>query len=129
MKYGARSLKIESEDGVWYMPFDGERYRDLLISVKVDVGSSTLWGEAQTLATLDGLLDRQIITPLQYLKRLPHGIIPGQQSLLCEIKEAQTASSAVTEEELIEALPPAYRERWEQLSEDTRRRAMAASLQ
>ena len=128
MKYGARSLKIESEDGVWYMPFDGARYRDLLISVKVDVGSSTLWGEAQTLATLDGLLEKKIITPLQYLKRLPHGIIPGQQSLLCEVKEAHTASS-VSEEELVEALPPAYRERLEQLPQEQRRRVMAASLQ
>lgn len=108
MKYGARSLKAEAEDGVWYMPFDGERYRDLIISVKVDVGASTLWGEAQTVLTLDNLLDRQIITPLQYVSRLPHGVVPKQQSLLRDIQNA-AVPAASTEEELIAALPESYR--------------------
>ncbi len=89
MKYGARSLKMEAEDGVWYLPFDGTRYRDLIISVKVNVGASTLWGEAQTIATLDNLLERGVLTPAQYVSRLPHGVIPDQQSLLREWKERE----------------------------------------
>lgn len=32
--YGKRSLKIEDENGVWYLPFDGEKLKDLLIAVK-----------------------------------------------------------------------------------------------
>lgn len=94
MKYGARSLKIEAEDGVWYMPFVADRYRDLIISVKVNVGASTLWGEAQTLSTLDNMLEKEIITPVQYVSRLPRGIIPQQQSLLSEIKRAHASAPA-----------------------------------
>ena len=68
--YGRRSLKIEDENGVWYMPFDGEKYRDLLISVKVDVGASTLWSEIQSVNTLDNLLASQIIThALQHFRK------------------------------------------------------------
>ncbi len=119
MKYGARCLKTEAEDGVWYMPFRGERYRDLIISVKVDVGASTLWGEAQTLLTLDNLLDRQIITPEQYVARLPHGVIPKQQSLL---RDMATGKAAVGTDvappdaaQVVEALDPLYREKLESL--------------
>ena len=75
--YGRRSLKIEDENGVWYMPFDSEKYRDLLISVKVDVGASALWSEIQSVNTLDNLLASQIITPKQYLERLPKGSVPN----------------------------------------------------
>lgn len=71
--YGKRPLKIEDENGVWYMPFDGEKLRDLLIAVRIDVGASTMWSEIQSVKTLDNLFERQIITPLQYLERLPKG--------------------------------------------------------
>ena len=114
MKYGARNLKMETEDGVWYMPFHGERYRDLIISVKIDVGASTLWGEAQTITTLDNLFAQGILTPTQYVSRLPHGIIPKQQSLLFDLKAKEGAQTAISQAEtwdgLIEALPPEYRE-------------------
>lgn len=113
MKYGARSLKMETEDGVWYMPFHGERYRDLIISVKIDVGASTLWGEAQTITTLDNLFAQGILTPTQYVSRLPHGIIPKQQSLLYELKQKESAQVAVVEETswdgLLDELPEEYR--------------------
>ena len=39
MKYGKRSIKVEDDTGTWYLPFDGERYRDLLISTRIDVGA------------------------------------------------------------------------------------------
>ncbi len=95
-KYGARSLKIEAEDGVWYMPFYAERYRDLIIHSKVNVGASTLWGEAQTMTTLDNLLDKEIITPLQYVSRLPRGVIPKQQGLISELQTVKPAEPTAT---------------------------------
>ncbi len=112
MKYGARCLKMESEDGVWYMPFDGKRYRDLIVSVSVDVGASTLWGEAQTISTLDNLLTKDVITPLQYVSRLPHGVIPQQQSLLREMKEstAVVAQETALPQEVVASLPEEYRQ-------------------
>ena len=61
--YGSRRLKIEDENGVWYLPFDGEKYRDMLIAVKIDVGASTLWSEIQSVKTLDNLFGLIICCP------------------------------------------------------------------
>ena len=118
--YGRRSLKIEDENGVWYMPFDGEKYRDLLISVKVDVGASTLWSEIQSVNTLDNLLASQIITPKQYLERLPKGSVPNLSGLIREMQEAQRAleeaamqapeQQGVDVQAIIDGLPPEYRQ-------------------
>ena len=87
--YGKRSLKMESGDQTWYFPFDGERYRDLVLSVRVDVGASTLWSESQSIRTLDNLLAAQIITPEQYLERLPKGIIPDLNGLIKDMQKAR----------------------------------------
>lgn len=118
--YGRRSLKIEDENGVWYMPFDGEKYRDLLISVKVDVGASALWSEIQSVNTLDNLLASQIITPKQYLERLPKGSVPNLSGLIREMQEAQRAQEeaamqapeqqGVDVQSIIDGLPPEYRQ-------------------
>ena len=118
--YGRRSLKIEDENGVWYMPFDGEKYRDLLISVKVDVGASTLWSEIQSVNTLDNLLASQIITPKQYLERLPKGSVPNLSGLIREMQEAQRAQEeaamqspeqqGVDVQSVIDGLPAEYRQ-------------------
>ncbi len=88
-KYGNRSLKINDENGTWYMPFDSNRYKNLLINARVDVGASTIVGEAQSIATLDNLLERQIIDVMQYLKRLPAGTIPDATGLIRELEEAK----------------------------------------
>ncbi len=53
MKYGDRLLRVEDGDGVWYLPFRGERYRDLPLRVRVQAGASTLWSESQSVQTLD----------------------------------------------------------------------------
>ena len=87
--YGKRSLKMTSGDQTWYFPFDGERYRDLVLSVRVDVGASTLWSESQSIQTLDNLLAAQIITPEQYLERLPKGIIPDLNGLIKDMQKAR----------------------------------------
>lgn len=86
MLYGKRSIKIEDSQGIWYLPFDGEKYKDLVISVKVDVGASTLWSEAQNIQTLDNLLQSQVIDVLQYLERMPKGIIPDVTGLIKELR-------------------------------------------
>ena len=91
--YGKRNLKIEDENGTWYMPFDGDEYRRKMITARVDVGASGLWSEVQLISTLDNLLAAQIITPLQYLDRLPRGLIPDQTRLIDELK-AKTEAPA-----------------------------------
>lgn len=93
--YGDRSLKIEDETGTWYLPFKSERYKDLLISTRVDVGASTLWSESQSIRTLDNLFDRQVINVFQYLNRLPKGIVPDVNGL---IRDLQAANQSISKE-------------------------------
>ena len=86
-KYGQRQLKVEDDGGTWYLPFDSDRFAHLVLSAKVDVGSVGLWSEAQTMTTLDHLLAEKVITPEQYLKRLPKGIVADVNGLIREMQE------------------------------------------
>ncbi len=86
--YGDRSLKIEDENGTWYLPFKAQRYKDLLISVKIDVGAATLWSEAQVISTLDRLYQAKIIDAVQYLERLPKNCIPNVDGLIKQLRQA-----------------------------------------
>lgn len=81
-KYGKRQLRISDKNGDWYLPFNGDQYKNLLINTKVDVGAAGIWSESQTLRTLDNLLTAQIISPIQYLERMPKGVVPDLNGLL-----------------------------------------------
>lgn len=90
-QYGCRRLRMEDERGVWYLPFDSARYRDLILNVKVQAGASSLWSENQSVQTLDNLFDRQMIDKKQYLERLPKGAIPDLERLLRECERSTDA--------------------------------------
>ena len=94
--YGKRALKVEDETGTWYMPFDGDRYKDLLISTRIDVGASSLWSEVQSIRTLDNLFDRQVIDVVQYLTRLPKGTVPNVNGIIRDLQNVNQAVSAAT---------------------------------
>ena len=80
--YGNRSLKIEDKNGVWYLPFDSDKWRNLPLTTRVDVGAAGLWSELQTQQTLDNMLTAKLIDPLQYLERLPKGSVPNLGGLI-----------------------------------------------
>jgi hypothetical protein len=94
--YGPRALKIKDSSGVWYLPFDGAKYRSLIISTRVDVGAGTVWSESQSIKTLDNLLDRGAITLRQYLSRLPDGVISDVSGLIKEV-DAQNVPYTLSE--------------------------------
>ena len=85
--YGNRRLRVEDKDGVYYMPFDPERYKNLLITAKIDVGSNPVWSIPTTVSVLDSLFANQLINKVQYLERIPNGLIPDKTSLLREARE------------------------------------------
>ena len=91
MLYGDRQLKIEDENGTWFFPFQAQRYRDLLISTRVDVGGSVLWNETQTLQMLNNLLEKGVIDGIQYLRRLPKGAVADREGLIRELQGRQAA--------------------------------------
>lgn len=113
-KYGDRSLQIKTRNGTEYIPFKAERYKSLVLTARVDVGASTLWGESVVISTLDGLLSAQIITPEQYLERMPKGIIPRLTELIEDIKHqseqaaAQQSSQDDTMRQFAEQYPQEY---------------------
>jgi hypothetical protein len=90
-KYGKRPLKVETRDGVQYIPFDAKRYRNLVLTARVDVGASTMYSEAANLATLDHMFSAGLITPLMYLENLPQGIIPKLSEIIEDMKKQQAA--------------------------------------
>ena len=115
--YGKRLLKISDESGVWYFPFDADKFRDAVISCKIDVGASTLWSEAQVISTLDNLLAAQLITPKEYLERLPKGVVPNSQSLIktYAAKEETASMQQNIQKTAMQSLPPEYQAQFAQL--------------
>ena len=93
----------------------------MLVTAKIDVGSSTLYSEAQTIGTLDNLFDRQVINVMQYLERLPKGTVPDVTGLIKEMQkaneqaEAMQQQQALIEGEAIAGLSPEERAMFEQL--------------
>ncbi len=87
--YGTRKLKISDKNGTQYVTFNAERYKNLLFTARIDVGAATVYSESVVIASLEGLLTAQIITPIQYLERLPKNLIPDITGLIDEIKAAQ----------------------------------------
>lgn len=142
--YGNRSLHISDKSGDWYLPFNGDDYKNLLISTKIDVGASGVWSEAQSIQTLDGLLTAQVIDPMQYLERLPKGIIPDLNGLLRDYRErAQAHPPAATEddpptgndeamtdggemsvEQMLAQLSPEYQQTWADMTPEQQAQAL-----
>lgn len=98
--YGKRPLRVEDKDGTRYVPFDAERYKNIVVNARVDVGASTLWGESVVISTLSNLLNAGIITPAQFLERVPKGLIPDVTGLIDEMKTQQTSTQNEEEETL-----------------------------
>ena len=83
--YGNRSLKIEDESGIWYMPFDAGRYADIVCSAKVkaeEIGGEEI---SETVNTLTMLYEKGILNKQQLIKRLPSGILSDKEEILEEL--------------------------------------------
>ena len=82
-----RMLPQKEGEETTYAPFNSEPLQDKLMNVKVDVGPSSHWSEITSLQTLDAMLKGNYINMIQYLERLPNGIIPKKQELMEELKQ------------------------------------------
>lgn len=105
-KYGVREVKVTPKlDEMGAQPlgmnvqlepvkvgFDFSTLRDVRIAIKVDVGASSYWSEIATMQTLDNMLMNGLLTPAQYVERLPSGFMPKQAELLKELKAAVPAA-------------------------------------
>lgn len=86
-QYGNRKIKISDKFGNWYLPFSGERYKDLLINTKVEVSSEVVYSDKERVTTLLTLFEKGIINREQLLLRLPDGIVSEKGALIEESSE------------------------------------------
>jgi hypothetical protein len=117
--YGKRSLKITDKSGTYYLPFDSERYKNIVIKAKIDVGASTMYSEAVVVSSLGGLLEAGITTPTQYLERLPNGIIPDKSGLIEEIKakEQQQQEATTSQNDMMNQFAQQYPQEYAKFTE------------
>lgn len=108
-KYGNRQLKVTDTRGTYYIPFIADKFKDLIISVKVDVGASTIYSESACVQMLEGLYQAGVISDMEMLERLPKGLVNNLTGL---IKTRQTAmgGQGFSSDELIAGLTPEEQE-------------------
>jgi hypothetical protein len=107
--YGERKLRVENEAGTYYVPFHPERYKNLILTVKIDVGSGPIWSLPSNIAILDSLFGAQIIDKVDYLENMPEGVIPNKTKILEKAREQAQAMAmvpTVPEESPETPLPP-----------------------
>lgn len=89
-KYNAdRKLSYEDTEGLKTAMFNSSEYMNLLFNVNIDVGASSYWSEIASMQSLDNLLASDRISIVQYLERVPDGMIPKLQELIDEKKEEE----------------------------------------
>ncbi|MEH7082961.1 portal protein [Neobacillus drentensis] len=69
--------------------FNGERNKDIDMTLKVDIGASSSYSETLMMTSLDKLFDMQQITLEQYLQYAPNNVIPFKDRLLKSIQQQQ----------------------------------------
>ncbi len=126
--YDSRKLKITERDGSWYLPFNAKDFDDLVLSVKIDVGPSTVWSVEAQRKTLENLYQLQILDVIDYLERLDPGTVPRLPELIKKLKaQAKKAEIEQQESESVDnfdidtfynALSPEEREQFDALDHE-----------
>ena len=76
--------------------FDFSVFKNLWLSMRVDVGATTYFSEIAMTQTLDNLRRDGLLNEIQYLERIPDKLIPNKQELLDELKNAVPTMGAVS---------------------------------
>jgi hypothetical protein len=106
--YGKRKVDIEVLGKRVVEEFDFATLKKMKFRIKIDVGPSSYWSQITAMQTLDNLLNTDRITFMQYLDRLPAGIIPKSQELIEELKAQDMKQQFIYEQmaRFMESLPP-----------------------
>lgn len=92
-KPGEQPLGMQLPKQTFMRPFDFGALKELQMSIKQDVGACSYWSEMASMQTLDNLLMNHLITPKQYIERLPNGYITKKQELLDDFEAAAMAAA------------------------------------
>lgn len=93
---GEQPLGMELPKQNFMEPFDFSQLKKIPLTIEQEVGASSYWSEMASMQTLDNLLMNNLITPEQYIERLPDGYISKKQELLADFRAARIPSTANT---------------------------------
>jgi hypothetical protein len=116
-KYKNRKISYKENGKIMVGNLNTEQYQDILPSVNVDVGPSSQWSEITAMQTLDNLLNTEKINLLQYLKRVPNGVITDKQGLIDDIEAVDNDKQILfmLMEQFMQSLPPEEQARLQSL--------------
>ena len=93
--YGTRMVEIHNPfGGTDLVPFDFADLKEIPMSINLDVGASSYWSEIANMQTLDNLLINNRISTVEYLKRLPNGMITDREALIDALVREQQMQAA-----------------------------------
>lgn len=102
-----RAVSIKNAKGVAEIQnFNGGDYKDINMNLKIDIGASSQFSEITNLNMLNSWLDKQLITFIEYLERLPQGSVSKKQQLIDEKKEQAKGAQMQAFDEFISGLSP-----------------------
>ncbi|MBO5953435.1 MAG: hypothetical protein J6Q53_04875 [Oscillospiraceae bacterium] len=102
VKYGTRNVEVSMdmdapgsqpfgmnlEPQSFTEPFDFSVLKEVQLAIEMEVGASSYWSEMASMQTLDNLLMNNLITPEQYIERLPNGYVSKKEELLADFRAA-----------------------------------------
>lgn len=84
-----RLLAYHTESGDAAERVDFSALKNSMLRARVDVGEISRYSAAGALSMLNRLLDAGCITPIQYIERLPEGLVHDRTRLLEQLKTAK----------------------------------------
>ena len=85
---GSQPLGMTLPKQEFTQPFDFSTLKAIPLTIEQEAGASSYWSEMASMQTLDNLLMNKLITPAQYIERLPNGYISKKQELLADLRAA-----------------------------------------
>lgn len=93
---GEQPLGMKLPKQTFTQLFDFAILKTVPLSIEQEVGASSYWSEMASMQTLDNLLMNKLITPEQYIERLPEGYISKKQELLADFRAASMTAPTNT---------------------------------
>lgn len=105
-----RLVSVENDEGEAETTiFNGEKYQDVDMNLKIDIGPSSSYSESLMMTSLDKLFDMGHIQLEDYLQFAPKNVIPFKDRLLKKIQERHDQMMLEQEqmfEQALSQLPP-----------------------
>lgn len=100
VKYNTtRIINLKDDDGQDYSEeFNGSKYADITLDLKVDIGPASTYSEELAMASLDRLFDKEEIDLEDYLEYAPNNVIPFKDRLLKKVRAAKEQKAAMEQQ-------------------------------